>query len=129
MSAKVVGVLNRAGLDAIRVENPARPGTPDVNYLHGWIENKWARHWPVRPGTKLAVDHFTPQQRVWLLRRSRAGGRVHLLLKVGETWMLFEGSVAARLLGHATKEELLQAAVKVWPRGLREMELVACLIP
>lgn len=60
--------------DAVAVENPVHPGTPDINYAEGWIELKVVRD-PAAP-----IPHFTPQQRVFLYRRSRAGGRAHLLV-------------------------------------------------
>lgn len=127
MSKKVCTALRRHGLDAVRVENPAGPGTPDVNYIEGWIENKWVRRWPKRADTVVRLDHFTPQQRVWLLRRSQRGGRVHLLLKVEETWLLFRGDVAAEVVGRANKAQLHGAAIRVWSRGLVEKELIECL--
>lgn len=126
------------GLDPVRVENPAGPGTPDVNWGgycrhtnmrgEGWVELKWARDWPARDGTVVRLDHFTPQQRSWLLRRSARGGRVHVLLKVSTAWLLFDGAVAARHLGRVDRQELHRLALRVWPRGLVEMELRKCLL-
>lgn len=124
-------------LDPVRVENPAWPGTPDVNYggedpelgeLEGWIELKWARRWPTNAQTVLQLPHFTPQQRAWLLRRHTRGGRVHLLLKVGPSWLLFRGDVAARVVGRANRAELSAAACGFWPKGLRETEFRKCLL-
>jgi hypothetical protein len=132
-AAKALG-----GLDPIRVENPARAGTPDVNYggwdrfsdthVEGWIELKWLRRWPVNAGTVVQVPHFTPQQRSWLLRRHARGGRVHLLLKVDVSWLLFTGDVAAKVLGRVDRRELWEAACGHWPRGLQEMELRKCIL-
>lgn len=126
------------GLDPVRVENPAGPGTPDVNWggecrftniqAEGWIELKWVRRWPTMHDTIVRLDHFTPQQRAWLLRRSARGGRVHVLLKVGQAWLLFDGATAARVLGKSTRAELMETALKVWPKGLVEMELRTCLL-
>lgn len=126
------------GLDPVRVENPAHPGTPDVNWGgwcrfldlrgEGWIELKWVRKAPERASTVLSLHHFTPQQRVWLLRRAARGGRVHVLLKVGQAWMLFDGVTAANHLGKVTYHELNGLAIRVWPRGLVEMELRKCLL-
>lgn len=126
------------GLDPVRVENPAHPGTPDVNWgglcrhtdirAEGWIELKWVRRAPRLPGTVLPLHHFTPQQRAWLLRRAARGGRVHVLLKVGPAWLLFDGKTAAEHLGKVTYHELNALAIRVWPRGLVEMELRKCLL-
>ena len=126
------------GLDPVRVENPAWPGTPDVNwggycrytqtYGEGWIELKWARHWPERAETPFRLPHFTPQQRSWLLRRAARGGRVHVLLKVSSDWLLFDGETAAKRLGETVREELKDLAIGHWPKGLQEMELRRCLL-
>lgn len=106
MRTKMVGALKH--LHAVAVENPALPGTPDVNYVEGWVELKWSRRWPARPTTNVPCEHYTPQQRIWHRRRSRAGGRVHLLWKIAQQWLLFEGQVAARVVGKAPREQLEQ---------------------
>lgn len=98
------------GLDAHRIENKIELGTPDVNYLHGWIELKWKSKWPARGGV-LAVPHFTALQRRWLCRRQDAGGRAFVLLKVNKEWILFEGSTGAKTLGYLQKDELLKHAL------------------
>lgn len=115
------------GLDPVRVENPAHPGTPDVNYVEGWIELKELKKWPARLNTIVRVEHFTPQQRIWLDRRWRTGGAAWLLLKVGQDWLLLTGEVAARVLGKSTRGELLQAATKVWINHISREEFVTCL--
>ena len=98
------------GLDAHRIENKIELGTPDVNYLHGWIELKWKSRWPARGGI-LALPHFTALQRRWLARRQDAGGRAFVLLKVNKEWILFEGSTGAKHLGYLQKSELLDHAL------------------
>lgn len=103
------------GLDPMRVENLVGIGTPDVNYTRGWIELKYIGGWPVRdPDAIVKVDHFTPQQRVWIMRRALAGGRVFVFLKVGEEWLLFNGGWAARCLGRVGKEHLCRNALAHW---------------
>jgi len=103
-------------LNAIAVENPILPGTPDVNYVEGWIELKSWERWPVHPRTVLRMDHWTPQQRVFHLRRSRAGGRTHVLLSIEEThdFLLLDGKTAATILGKATQSQLREFAVGQW---------------
>lgn len=98
------------GLDAHRIENKIELGTPDVNYLHGWIELKYKSKWPVRGGI-LKVEHFTELQRRWLDRRQKCGGRAFVLLKVNKEWILFEGSTGAKTLGYLQKDELLKHAL------------------
>lgn len=115
------------GWDPVRVENPAHPGTPDVNHIHGWLELKWAARWPARPDTVFSLDHYTQQQRTWAERRSRAGGRVLLLLKVGTDWLLYDGAEAAKHLGRLPKGQTMALALKHWPVKLPEKEL-RCLL-
>lgn len=97
-------------LDAFSVENPCRPGTPDVNYVEGWIELKWLEKWPVREATIVRIEHFTPQQRVFLMRRWRKGGNVYLLLQVKDEWLLFDGDVAAEWVGTVDRSTLQSKA-------------------
>lgn len=102
--------------DAWSVENPCRPGTPDVNYIEGWIELKWLADWPKRATTTVRIEHFTPQQRVHLARRWEMGGNAYLLLQVAQDWLLFTGDIAARIVGRATRSELEAAAKAQWVR-------------
>lgn len=92
--------LVAAKLDPVRVENPIHPGTPDVNLCTGsWIELKSIPAWPMRELTRVRIDHYTPQQRVWLYRRWKyAPGTTFLLLEVesAEQVLLFDGDVAAK---------------------------------
>jgi hypothetical protein len=128
LSRNVVGQLKRNGLDPQRIEDAIRCGVPDVNYRDGWIELKVSPGWPKRPGTRLALDHFTPAQRVWLSRRCRHGGRAFVLLRVGaREYMLFRGDVAAKYLGYTPREFLVQRALGHWPDGLIEEEFIRCL--
>lgn len=117
--------------DLVRVENSAWPGTPDVSYcldgVEGWIELKQVEKWPIRPATPLRVEHFTAQQRAWLTRRSVAGGRVWVLLRVGVEWLLFEGRVAASLLGNVPRAVLYHRCYWRWTNHLIGPELRAVL--
>ena len=103
MWRKVRPFLLAAKLDPVRVENPIHPGTPDVNLCDGrWIELKCIPGWPVRVTTVVRIPHFTPQQRVFLYRRWRyAPGSTLLLLEVmsERQWLLFDGDVAAKIVG------------------------------
>jgi hypothetical protein len=125
MRTKLVNALKP--LDAMAVENPCLPGTPDVNYIEGWIELKWLPKWPKRDVTKVRIPHYTKQQRVWHFKRRRAGGQSWLLLQVRREWLLFDGAVAALVLGHATKKELISAAEAYWNAGLPAQDLVDLL--
>ena len=119
----LIKALNRAGQDATSVENPAYPGTPDVQFIDGWIECKYLEDWPKREKTTVRIDHYTSQQRVWLLRRSIAcskrqteRGLGWLLLYVAKTreHLLFEGEDAAR---YVAKDGMNRA-------GLYELALI-----
>lgn len=106
MWKKIRPILLAAKLDPVRVENPIHPGTPDVNFVDGrWMELKCVASWPKRARTIMRIRHFTPEQRVWLYRRWRcAPGSTILLLEVraDRQWLLFDGDVAAKIVGRST---------------------------
>jgi len=105
MWRKVRPFLVAAKLDPVRVENPIHPGTPDVNMILGWVELKCVAEWPTRESQLLRIPHFTPQQRVFLYRRWKyAPGTTYLLLEVRSVhqWLLFDGDVAAQVVGRST---------------------------
>lgn len=114
MWGKVRPVLLAAKLDPVRVENPIHPGTPDVNLCDGrWIELKCIPAWPTRDTTIVRIAHYTPQQRVWLYRRWKfAPGSTLLLLEVRSVrqWLLFDGDVAAKIVGRKPTADLRQSA-------------------
>lgn len=117
------------GLDPVRIESVVGSGVPDVNYVHGWIELKYEHEWPKRGGP-LRLKRYTKEQKAWAVKREAAGGRVYLLLKVGETeWLLFRGSVAARVLGKEPREVLYQHVLARWLRKPRASELWKHLAP
>lgn len=118
------------GTHAVRIESRVTgSGTPDVNYAWGWIELKYLPKWPVRPTTPVRVKHYTKEQRSWAIERTQAGGRVFLLLKVGEPeWLLFRGSLAAQHLGHVPRAELYRLTVARWLRRPRSEELLRWLM-
>jgi hypothetical protein len=102
-------ILLAAKLDPVRVENPIHPGTPDVNLATGhWLELKTILGWPARATSRVRIPHYTPQQRVWLYRRWKyAPGSTLLLLEVraDRQWLLFDGDVAAKVVGRGTTLE------------------------
>lgn len=110
MWQKLRPYLLAAKLDPVRVENPIHPGTPDVNCIAAWVELKTLATWPVRPGSLVTPCKFTPQQKVFLYRRWRAGGRCYLLLEVAGEWLLFDGDVAAKVVGRTTRAGLYSNA-------------------
>lgn len=114
-------------LDPIRIENKCEIGTPDVNYVEGWIELKIAVP-PKRKDTILTIKHYTTEQRTWAIRRAHAGGRVWLFLKVSTEWLLFKGEIAAKYLGYVTLERLREVAIKTWKGKLNDQELREILV-
>jgi hypothetical protein len=108
MWKKIRPYLVAAKFDPVRVENPIHPGTPDVNLCTGdWIELKTITDWPTKSHHTVIIRHFTNQQRVFLFKRWRAAyGTTHLLLEVraAKQWLLFDGDVAAKIVGRATVE-------------------------
>jgi hypothetical protein len=115
------------GLHPIRVENPACAGTPDINYIGGWIENKYLASWPL-PGTIVRLDHFTPQQRCWHTLRAHAGGVSYVFLQVGREYLLFRGYDAAQELGKVTQQSLREMAVGIWDGKLNDKEFRAAIV-
>jgi len=115
-------------LDPVRVENPCHPGTPDINYVEGWLELKWLRRWPENANeSPVLLPHYTQKQRVWHMRRWAQGGNVFLLWQIGHEWMLFSGDRAALYVGRVTRIVLEKEALKHWRNGLIAKELTACL--
>lgn len=109
MWATLGAEMRPRGLDPTRIENAIDVGTADVNYIEGWCELKFVREWP-RRGGPLKIRHFTPQQRVWLLRRSHCGGRAFLVLKVATEWYVLPAGEATEILYHGemTRERAQQ---------------------
>ena len=114
-------------LHAVPVENPVNPGTPDVNCTAGWIELKWIREIPKKKDGVVKLPHFTKQQRMWLRKRSNAGGHCWLLLQYRRTWMLFDGFTAAEIVGKVSYDSLKGNAEIYWLNGLNKKELILWL--
>ena len=92
--------------DPIRVENSVGDGTPDINYAEGWIESKQIPMWPKRTDSTVRVPHYRPAQRAWHVKRSKAGGLVHVVIQIGDDVLVFDGLTAARVLGHTTRRQM-----------------------
>jgi hypothetical protein len=96
---------------AIPVENVKKSGTPDVAFIHGWIECKWLDQLPVRKGTIVRIEHFTGKQRLWLMQHSAFGGNCFLWLQIGREHFIFKGWYAAKHVGRVTVSELRKNAL------------------
>ena len=116
MRSKVTKALRH--LDAIAVENSVGPGTPDVQYIEGWIELKWLRELPKRPDTIVTIDHYTPQQKIFAIRRRKKGGRCFMLIQCKREWLLLDGVVAGELINNTTWQELKDGSIHVFTKGM-----------
>lgn len=99
-----------------RHEDKLSTGIPDVSYsttCHGWIELKFVATPPKRPGTPLRIPHYTAEQRNWLERHGKRGGRCFLLLQVEREYLLFNWS-GAQSVGRVALDELRTVAVARW---------------
>ncbi len=110
-------------LDGVAVENPTMPGTPDINYVDGFIELKWLRSWPKDPEAVVRIEHYSPQQRLWIRRRHLAGGKVWLLLQCKREWLLFCHPKTMEV-GKLTRQQLYAAAHARWEKGLDKKEFL-----
>ena len=101
-------------LDAQAVENPINPGTPDIEFIGGWIEIKYIREWPAKDTTPVRIPHFTKQQRIWIANRRRLGGLVLIVLRVCDDWFLFDNSHLD--IDELTREQMLSSCYQSWHR-------------
>lgn len=124
LSKEVFRALRK--LDPVLVENPKTPGTPDINYISGWVELKYRKEWPKRASSIVTFPKFTPKQRVWLVKRSLSGGKCFLFMQIKFMYILYEGGYAAQNLGKMTRDEILKNALYVWDH-FPEVELAECL--
>lgn len=87
-----------------RVENGAGSGMPDLSWSwlgrEGHIELKHRGVPPVGEETPVTVDTITSEQRLWWRQRWESGGNVHVLLRLGQEFLLFPGRWAALNLGY-----------------------------
>lgn len=99
-------------LDPIRIENAlTTPGIGDINISSGWIEAKNLKAYPKRESTPVRLHHpYTDDQKLWAQRRTAAGGKVWLVVKVASDWYIFLPP-ESYLVGELTKDEMKQKAV------------------
>lgn len=114
-------------LHPVAVENSIGPGTPDINCSLGWIELKWMKSYPKEGIIK--IKHFTPQQRVWLLKRWRNCRGAWLLFKIGQDQFLFDGETASREVGKTLdRDGFIEKSLVYFPSGTyTPKELIICL--
>lgn len=111
LNKRLVASLKRSGLDPQRVENTANPGCGDIEFVGGWIESKFLRRWPKRSALVVKMNHFTPKQRAWHVKRRAAMGRTFVVLEAAGEVLVFDGRVAAEHLGFTTRDQLTKLAM------------------
>ena len=77
-----------------RVENKVGKGTPDCHGVdragrHAWLELKSEVGWGAHLGT-------SPEQRIWAMRYTKAGGRVFIFAVSQQVFTLVEASLTLR---------------------------------
>lgn len=126
----IVSNLKRVGCFIHAVENPCRPGTPDVyGCIEGsmfWIELKWAEDWP-KKGGKLRIKHFSREQRLWLRQHNVYGGRSFMILQVYNCWYLLSGIWAADNIDKVSQKEIHKAALVSFQGGINFIMLKTIL--
>lgn len=117
-------------LDGVSVENSVGPGTPDINYMGGWIELKWLRSWPKKADTIVVLDHELEMVQIaWARKRINRGGRSWVMLQANRTdWLIWPGNVAGEVLGFSTRQKLIETAlVHYWTGSHMKRSLVKWL--
>lgn len=114
-------------LHAVAHENPVHPGTPDVDCSLGWLELKED---DITVEGTVPLRHLTPQQKLFLHMRRRAGGLAVLLVRVfrgqRQSWFVLDG-LLAMVAQDRTLDWWQNQSYKWWPRIPGPGELVACL--
>lgn len=99
-----------------RIENSALKGMPDVHYTmgqrSGFIELKHILNGPARPDTIVRIEHLTPEQKIFNWKERQAGGECHLLLWIGDKYLLFDD---LKEVGNVPLQRLVD--ISVWARA------------
>lgn len=106
----------------VRVENPAHPGTPDLNVcIQGveiWMELKQEKSLPKRETTPVFTGALRPDQILWHTLRHRAGGRSYIVAYVEDLNLIYtiEGKHAREFnsMPKAQLDELNLPLETVW---------------
>lgn len=122
--------LHVRGVLTTHHEDALNTGILDLSYsgggVHGWIELKWLEAWPKRDATIVKIDHYTKEQKHFLLTRGRAGGRCWLLLRVGKEHLLFDHE-GAQKVGTVTHAHMVALCFVAWPGFINFEQLTRIL--
>lgn len=115
--------MDKIRAHAVRIEDRIGIGTPDVNFIRGWIELKHMDAWPVYAGTAVRCG-LTQQQAVWAWRRHHAGGLCWILVRVATEVFLFAGSYGRTLVKDPpSQQQFRDNAVAIgWDQIMAELE-------
>lgn len=105
-----------AAWEAQRHEDSLTSGIPDLSYsmnVNGWIELKYLRSKPAKDDTILKIEHYTPEQRNWLIRHGSKSGLCWLLLQVESVYMIFDWTKANKV-GKLNYEQHIRLSNKTW---------------
>lgn len=127
MNSRVAKMMR--GTHYKRIENMIEAGTPDTDWSTGQAELKTIEKWDKKADTIFKIADFSGDQRRWLKRRCKYGGRAFLLLHCQGDWLLFWGTDAALHVGiDCTKEMLIDLALIYSEGTLNEEEFRQCLL-
>lgn len=104
------------------MENPAHPGTPDVNgCIQGveiWMELKQEKALPKRGETPVFTGALRPEQILWHTLRWKAGGRSYIVAYVEDSNLTYtiEGQYASEFnsMPKARLDELNLPLETIW---------------
>lgn len=118
-------------LSAMPVENRVRPGTPDINYVGGWIECKYMKVWP-KGADKNPVRFPHPllqTQKVWIRKRRMATpeSTIFVCALVATEWFFWDGLFAVDHFEKMTRPEMKENAL-FYMKGFNRERLVDWLI-
>ncbi len=111
--------------DATRHEDAVASGTPDVSWgarkVNGWLELKAISNWPKNDKTVVPID-LRPAQRVFLLKRSIAGGHCAVFIHVlkHDEYYLFDEPKSLSRLGVSLKRDAFYGPNRLASVGTRD---------
>lgn len=123
-------VKSMKSLDAVPIEMPMRAGTPDVNFIGGWIECKWLHFWPKSADTRpVRFPHpLTKEQGLWARRRTLAGGISLVVAQVSRQWFFFDGLDIRDHFNKMTRPEMRERAIFYMANGMNKEELLKWIV-
>jgi hypothetical protein len=124
---RIVGLLREHGFFVQAIESSTTPGLPDVYYRQtrtvvGWLELKQIKVWPKLQTTSLfaSLNHgLSPEQINWILKETKHGGMVYILVGMGREYFLVPGS-HCEIFNSFTETELRKYIIE-------KSDIVRCL--